>query len=162
MFIHFTNVNTHRYEDQALAAGYNATHHRSIQMQPRHVCQSIIRQFLQGTSEKTTLVKFINITLAHGYVLVSSGRPFLKVIYLAGVKSFLSCVTVECNVSLCTTYVISTVVGKSKGAIHEVRTISRVCGGYHQSVFFCTGVGDGRSNSVCTLLKKMNYEYIDN
>ena len=35
-------------------------------------------------------------------------------------------------------------------------------GGTTKSVFLCTGVGGGRSNSVCTLLKKIDYEYVDN
>ena len=57
MFKHFTNVNTYRYVDvlQALVDGYNATYHRSIKMQPRHVRhvhQSIIRQRLYGASKK--------------------------------------------------------------------------------------------------------------
>ena len=57
MFKHFTNVNNYRYVDvlQALVDGYNATYHRSIKMQPRHVRhihQSIIRQRLYGTTGK--------------------------------------------------------------------------------------------------------------
>ena len=34
-------------------------------------------------------------------------------------------------------------------------------GGTTKSVFLCTGVGGGRSNSVCTFLEKKCYEYID-
>ena len=52
---------------------------------------------------KKTVVKLINMTLAHGYVLGSSARTFLKVIYLAGAKRCLLRVTVECNVNLYTT-----------------------------------------------------------
>ena len=35
-------------------------------------------------------------------------------------------------------------------------------GGTAKSVFLCTGLEDGSSNSVCTLLKKIDCEYIYN
>ena len=47
------------------------------------------------------------------------------------------------------------------GAIHKVRTLWRVGGCTIKSVFSCTGVG-GHSNSVRTLLEKIDYEYIEN
>ena len=61
MFKYFTNSNTYRYVDvlPSLDDGYNATYHRSIKMQPRHVRrihQSIIRQRLYSTTKKESRV----------------------------------------------------------------------------------------------------------
>ena len=64
MFKYFTSENTYRYVDvlSALVHGYNASYHRSIKMQPRHVTrahQPIIRQRLYGreVEKKTTKKK---------------------------------------------------------------------------------------------------------